>query len=273
MKYIVIKSDEFVEYVLDDIELLFDVIYDVLDLGEEDIRTTMTVYEDHDIIYELVYNSNKQECNDKLNITNGILLKEDICTKKILDIDYTDIEFLSNYKNNLFYLSINTEGTMQDLKININEKEQFNHPKYIKDLIKIKGLNLMFLSEEKIQNSTINKKATVVSGKTLYGNVLVFRHVDNDLNNTIVHMNTKIFMDLYECMDIIVDVNEMNDIFGDVQHHLNDLDKLHKLYKPRCHYCDQCLDQTNMLTCTGCLIVKYDSVECQKLDWNNHKRN
>lgn len=165
----------------------------------------------------------------------------------------------------------------------IEKEEDFDNFKIIDAVFM--GFSLCMVIQKNPINNTINKRATRIFGThRINGDVLLISkstHEYYDLSTTIFN---KIHCLSYGPLKLReLDENEKQaesvheQKYKSTQTALNKyviLDKKYADYKNKYNKCYNCNDtfSDKILVCNGCYRLRYDSLECQKEDWVNHKK-
>ena len=254
------------------------------------------VYESYMTIYQMLYLKDNTlpnnvfasyfTSNKRLLHGNAIMLKLKIGSDKICiddSICSDDIKMIFDKKMIHKGIFIGDNGTMNEFNYKKSPSEYFTQ--YNDDAIEPKtkeyrftlfGYDLLiyYLVEP---NSTINKDATKLAGTEKILDSVILIHVKYDMEN-----NATEFLDISETevrQLLSLCINSDRE-YDDSEHLINDkitvvnrynivAEKIEK-HKIICASCSKEIE--HKYVCTGCYQTMYDSEECQKNDWDEHKK-
>lgn len=283
-----------------DSDILMDHVVEQIELKEELLGDTLTIFETDKLIYQLIHveydNDTVKIHNPKKNIIASYLTNQNIygraivLSSKIVEnhtcvLDSISIDELFNIlygkliHTGIFIDSINGKCTQFDFlehPVEYLESDPLNYDNYEQAEVFLFGMIVAIFYSKVANNENVNKKATCLLGnRKIMGNVVVFAKSDHEFQN----INLELFKNLYKLSRCPLaerevtgtenknkKINDLRVIYN-FNHCINN--KLNN-YHTQCQYCKQNIDQ--YLLCKGCYRVVYESEKCQKDDWNNHKK-
>jgi len=275
-----------------------ETIIEIIDLTQELIGETTTVYENESNVYQLCYidkenNPNIDESN--INMICSYLINEKVygnCAfinskisennTCIFDNSFIDDVVIYLYRKFVhigIVIENNNHKEFEYLShpleyFNCSEKDYENY-KFIE--FYLLGFELCLFSQENTEKY-INKEATrIVGTKKIYGDaILILKNVYeyHSINNILYDKILKI------CYGSLNNRKLLDSEYNDEQK-INNLKVvnnkyciLEQRYKNIKNICNSCNIEftNNILICTGCYRMRYHDEICQKNDWVNHKK-
>lgn len=298
-KYITFKKLTHVE--------MMDFIVDTIKLTSDKLGSTSLCYEDKDHVYQLCHyskvdNGEKEKDEDPENINSiaGFLCSEDIniygtvvlISSKINTynnntcitdtIELTDISRILYNKVVHKGVKVCTNGTVDEFifyKDPLENKTETEISNYRWVELPFLNFNLIGFIETNPKVDVVNKKITrLIGDKVINGDVLL---VSKTTETEYINMDKELFNKLLAVANGPLTKRQLTDFEKKHGEELDGipivmnrhciLDRRYKNYKLECNYCSQKIQNDKSVVCSGCYRIKYDSIECQKKDWLNHK--
>lgn len=259
---------------------LMDEICETIGLTDDsNMGDTIIIYEDLYKVVQLCYLDTE---GTELNMLASFYARKKIygsvliLNSSIDQITYTcsnqsiDLDMLSN----ILYKKVVHKGIC--CFDDITEYNYYNNP-----LVNVENCEYMVINfnmfnfyfsayYKKNQSDPINKKASRFVGKLLYGPVLI---VSKSSETEFIDLDKNLFLELLKKCGGDLERRVVNN----PEYKNNELQKIMNGYcvlNQTCIYkeCATCNNKDNLILCTGCYRTYYDSVECQKKDWERHSK-
>lgn len=286
---------------------MMNFIVETIKLEHDQLGSTSICYEDKDYVYQLCHlskvdNGEKEKDEDPENINgiSGYLCCEDmnvygssvlICSK--IDNDNNNTCVTHNLELNdiskILYnkvvhkgVHVSTDGTVKEFTfyrdpLENKSEEEISNYRWVE--LPFLNFNLIGFIKAKPEVDIVNKKITrLIGDQIINGDVLL---VSKTTETEYINMDKELFNKLVAVSNGSLDSRQLTDIekkHGEEQNGIPIvmnrhciLDRRYKNYKLECNNCLKEIENNKSVVCTGCYRVKYDSVECQKEDWPNHK--
>jgi len=299
--------DKFVTLVDTNINEMIKIIIDTVEHKENLICNTDICYEDNKVVYQLCHIS--PECNnmeldqDKINGISSYLIESNLSvygktvllkslitkntTCQPITIYMDDIIELIYRKNIHKCVLVTTNNDIEELTyiknplehiMDISEYQIKEHSLFLYNLL-IFHKPVNYKTEEKIDiNSTVTR---ILGDRTIYGDVIIAtrttEHIYADITKQeLVDIDALCWGELKNRNIEEILKHEDKKIDGLVTT-MNKHILINKLLKNKNRACDQCAKLLNnnkvneYLVCTECYRMRYDSEECQKAHWDQHK--
>ena len=176
-----------------------------------------------------------------------------------------------------------------DNKLPVKEYEYQKHPldyyttdenqyfKYKLVETEFLGFSLALFKEVDHVNNIVNKIATRIMGKKIFGDVVMLTktpHEFHDLTYDIYNKISKLAYGPLKKRELLPDEKVENQKSGELPKVITRYFVLEKRYnnlKKVCSNCNKDIPEKK-LVCGGCYRTIYHDQKCQKEDWNNHKQ-
>lgn len=287
---------------------MMDFIVETIKLGSDQMGSTTICYEDKDYVYQLCHlskvdNGGKEKDEDPENINgiSGYLCCDDIniygtsvliCSKIDTDNNNTCVTHtleLSDISKILYNKVVHKgvhvfpDGTVKEFTfykdpLENKSKEEISNYRWVE--LPFLNFNLIGFIKANPEVDIVNKKMTrLIGDQVIHGDVLL---VSKTTETEYVNMDKEIFNKLVAVANGSLSNRQLTDIekkHGEEQNGIPIvmnrhciLDRRYKNYRLECNNCSKEIENNKSVVCAGCYRVKYDTNECQKEDWVNHKK-
>lgn len=287
---------------------LMENIINSIQLTPDLIGDSQICFETINNVYQIcfVYNENNDNVNNESTNNNNFasyLIGEKLIGNCVLinskvsednntcEPDTIDLETITNiiYKKfvhkGIFVSSNENESIVEfdyfnnPLEFYNCSEEEYNKFKIIETpFLKFSISAYIEINSENLDDK-INKRATKILGTyKVKGNIILIVKTPNEFNDFDKEIYKKIYILASNSLNTRtikpeenkedVKINDLQVVFN--RYHL--LEKRLTEFQNSCSSCKKIFENENILTCTGCYRAKYDSLQCQKNDWDIHKK-
>jgi hypothetical protein len=284
-----VDHNDMMEYIVDSLKLTPGLMAD-----------TVTCYEDENVIYQLCYidddNSPHKGCinkyatelvYDKLEVNGPAVLLCSYITNNYTcvsgSLTLEDINKMYLHRTNHIGLKVNTDGSYEEFKFTeepltfLEEEERDSYAWFEHNFL---TFNLVVYVKKQYMGSLINKNITKLLGiYKIHGPVyIVLKKYTKDYEDLTGMLFEKLLLVAGGSIDnrkLTDEDNREPELVGDIYTLNNSYlilrNRLAQLSN-KCHYsgCNELLD--GYYTCTGCYRMQYHNEECQRKDWDFHKK-
>jgi hypothetical protein len=288
-------------------DTMMECIIDTIKLTKELMGSTSMCYEDNNYVYQLCHlnmSDNGKEgadneddinllashlCLDDVKIYGSVIILRskidhdngNTCITDTLNI--TDISELLYKKFVHKGVKVYTNGSVDEFTFINNPLESMSD----KEIDRHKWIELPFLNfnligfiKMDLETDHVNKKITRLVGSEIVNGTVIL--VSKSTETEYIDLDRELFNKMIAVANGPMEnrkLTEEENKNGDEQNSLPIvmnrhciLENRYKNYKLECNYCSKEIGNNNSLVCTGCYRVKYDDPQCQKDDWENHKK-
>jgi len=289
-EYVEIKNimvDDLMGTIIEEIHLTTDLVGD-----------SMWCYETADNIYQLCYvinEKNDQSCPNHIGsyligentsgtcvLINSKITNNYTCASENVTFDNLVDILYGKFVHKGIYIPSDDNQKMVEFEFLNHPLEYYNldHDQYDN----YKGHEITFLKFnlsmfiEKKSEKNINKRATKVCGTgKINGDAILINKTSQEFIDLDKTMFNKIFklssgwVNNRNLKEGEFPEEEKIDGLPVVVNKYIILEKKFLGWQNECHYCEGVLNDKSFYVCTGCYRMRYDTPECQKNGWENHK--
>ena len=303
--YLYNKIKDFVEFHELSLDSMMEFIIDKINLTTEIMGSTSMCFENNEYVYQLCHLNRKDvDNNEQLDDYNGLgstLVmgnSEEVCGNCVLicskvgnnnlcttySLDKSRLLYILKKKLIHTGIEVETDGSINkftyfDNPLENVDGDEIENKRYIE--LPFLNFNLILILEKLPKDDTINKKATKLFGNSIVNGKVIL--VSKSSEDEFLDIDEELFEKMLKASEGDIKKRELSeeekkdgeqneDNLPIVMNRYCILENRLKNYESKCFNCNNNIDENSLImVCTGCYRVKYDSKECQKENWKNHK--